>query len=50
RSTMYKVGAIMTTSILTRKFITDGGKVEAFIEDKWEARKCHIATMHDSKD
>ncbi|MED6143909.1 hypothetical protein PIB30_010266 [Stylosanthes scabra] len=49
RTTMYKVGAIMTTSILTRKFITDDGEVEALREDKSEAERCHIATLHDSK-
>ncbi|MED6217947.1 hypothetical protein PIB30_022407 [Stylosanthes scabra] len=49
RPTMYKVGAIMTTSIHTRKFITDDDEVEVLREAKWEAEKCHIATKHDSK-
>ncbi|MED6132986.1 hypothetical protein PIB30_024063 [Stylosanthes scabra] len=50
RPTMYKVGAIMTTSIHTRKFITDDDEVEVLREAKPEAEKCHIATKHDSKD
>ncbi|MED6205088.1 hypothetical protein PIB30_014775 [Stylosanthes scabra] len=50
RPTMYKVGAIMTTSIHTRKFITDDDEVEVIGEAKSEAEKCHIATKHDSKD
>ncbi|MED6161520.1 hypothetical protein PIB30_061513 [Stylosanthes scabra] len=50
RPTMYKVKAIMTTSIHTRKFITDDDEVEVLREAKLEAKKCHIATKHDSKD
>ncbi|MED6156617.1 hypothetical protein PIB30_015929 [Stylosanthes scabra] len=50
RPTMYKVGAIITTSIHTRKFITDDDEVEVLKEAKSEAEKCHIATKHDSKD
>ncbi|MED6169603.1 hypothetical protein PIB30_022821 [Stylosanthes scabra] len=50
RPTMYKVGAIMTTYIHTRKFITDDDEVEVIREAKSEAEKCHIATKHDSKD
>ncbi|MED6111197.1 hypothetical protein PIB30_050171 [Stylosanthes scabra] len=42
--------AIMTTSIHTRKFITDDDEVEVLREAKSEAEKCHIATKHDSKD
>ncbi|MED6222481.1 hypothetical protein PIB30_064868 [Stylosanthes scabra] len=46
RLTMYKVGAIMTTSI----FITDDDEVEVLGEAKSKAEKCHSATKHDSKD
>ncbi|MED6167190.1 hypothetical protein PIB30_000441 [Stylosanthes scabra] len=39
RPTTYKVGAIMTTSILTKKFITDDREGEALREDKIGSRK-----------
>ncbi|MED6205028.1 hypothetical protein PIB30_014252 [Stylosanthes scabra] len=50
RSTTYKVGIIMSTSILTRKFITDDREDEALRDDKSKAERCHITIMHDSKD
>ncbi|MED6125780.1 hypothetical protein PIB30_071942 [Stylosanthes scabra] len=50
RPTMYKVGASMTTFIHTRKFITNKDEDEALEKARSEAKKCHIATRHDSKD
>ncbi|MED6120087.1 hypothetical protein PIB30_017714 [Stylosanthes scabra] len=50
KPTIYEVGAIMTASIQTRKFITDDDEVEVLSEAKSEAKKCHIATKHYSKD
>ncbi|MED6151006.1 hypothetical protein PIB30_078124 [Stylosanthes scabra] len=50
RPTLNRVGAVIATSILTMKFITDGGKVGVLHGDKHEAEKCHNATLHISKE
>ncbi|MED6120917.1 hypothetical protein PIB30_025401 [Stylosanthes scabra] len=43
RPTLNRIGAVVVTSILTMKFITDGGKVGVLRGDKQEAEKCHNA-------
>ncbi|MED6120468.1 hypothetical protein PIB30_021137 [Stylosanthes scabra] len=50
RSTLNRLGAVIATSILTMKFITDGGRVGVIHGDKQEAEKCHNATLHISKE
>ncbi|MED6187910.1 hypothetical protein PIB30_081080 [Stylosanthes scabra] len=50
RPTLNKIGAVIATSILIMKFITDNGEVGVLKRDKSEAERYHGATLHNSKE